>query len=248
MKIIDYLKNNIVYLDGGMGTLLQANGLKAGELPERLNITNPELIQKIHRDYVNAGANVIMANTFGANAIKYDEEELELIVKSAIENAKKAIGDAKNRFVALDIGPSGRMLAPYGDLDFEDAVSLFAKTVKLGVKYGVDLVFIETMSDCYETKSALLAVKENCDLPVFVSNAYGEDGKLMTGADACAMVAMLEGMGADAIGVNCSFGPQALAPVVKQYLHYASVPVLFKPNAGLPKMENGKTRKNKYKL
>ncbi|MBQ8882503.1 MAG: homocysteine S-methyltransferase family protein, partial [Clostridia bacterium] len=241
MKITEYLKNNIVYLDGGMGTLLQAGGLKPGELPERLNLTNPELIQKIHRDYVNAGANVIITNTFGANVLKYSVEELEQIVKCAIENARKAIEGSENRFVALDIGPSGKMLAPYGDLDFEDAVNIFAQTIKFGVKYGADLIFIETMNDSYETKSALLAAKENSDLPVFVSNAYAQDGKLITGADACAMVAMLEGMGADAIGVNCSFGPKMLAPVVKDYLKYASVPVLLKPNAGLPKMENGKT-------
>ena len=241
MNLKEYLQNNIVYLDGGMGTLLQANGLKSGELPERLNYTNPKLIENIHREYACAGANIIITNTFGANDLKFDDEELELIVKSAVQNAKNAIKGLKNRFVALDIGPTGKMLAPYGSLDFEDAVKTFAKTVKLGVKYGVDLFFIETMNDCYETKSALLAVKENSDLPVFVSNAYGQDGKLMTGASPMAMVAMLEGMGADAIGVNCSFGPKMLAPIVEEYLKYASVPVLLKPNAGLPKMENSKT-------
>jgi len=133
------------------------------------------------------------------------------------------------------------MLAPYGDFDFEEAVAVFAKTVKLGAKYGADLIFIETMNDSYETKAALLAAKENCDLPVFVSNAYGEDGKLMTGANPAAMVAMLEGMGADAIGVNCSLGPKALAGGGEQYFPDASVPVLLKPNAGLPKVVSGKT-------
>ena len=143
--------------------------------------------------------------------------------------------------MALDIGPSGRLLKPYGDFDFEEAVAVFAETVRMGVKYGADLIFIETMNDSYETKAALLAAKENADVPVFVSNAYGEDGKLMTGASPAAMVALLEGMGADAIGVNCSLGPKALAPIVEEYLEKASVPVLLKPNAGLPREVAGKT-------
>ena len=133
------------------------------------------------------------------------------------------------------------MLKPLGDLDFEDAVSVFAETVRLGVKYGVDLIFIETMADSYETKAALLAAKENSNLPVFVSNAYGDDGKLMTGADPLAMISLLEGMGADAIGVNCSFGPDALSPVVEKYLEFSSLPVILKPNAGLPRMKGGET-------
>ena len=244
MKILDLIKNNLLILDGGMGTLLQAHGLAAGELPERWNISHPEVIQKIHRDYYNAGSNVVSTNTFGANHLKFSHEELENIVRAAVENAKIAKetseGD-KERFIALDIGPSGKLLKPYGDFDFEDAVSLFAETVKLGVKYGVDLIFIETMNDSYETKAALLAAKESCDLPVFVSNAYGSDGRLMTGASPAAMVAMLEGMGADAIGANCSLGPNQLAPVVEELLKYASVPVLLKPNAGLPEIKDGKT-------
>ena len=244
MKITDYLKNNIIYLDGGMGTLLQRQGLQAGEFPERWNISDPDVIVKIHQDYFDAGSNVVNTNTFGANILKFDEDELEQIIKSAVENAKKAreMSNSKHeKWIALDIGPTGRMLAPYGDFDFEDAVSVFAKTVKLGVKYGAELIFIETMNDSYETKAALLAAKENSDLPVFVSNAYGEDGKLMTGASPEAMVAMLEGMGADAVGVNCSLGPKALVNVVEKYLEFASVPVILKPNAGLPKAVNGVT-------
>ena len=210
MDLRQYLKDNIVYLDGGMGTLLQSSGLMAGELPERWNITHSQTLVDIHKSYYDAGANIVNTNTFGANALKFSEAELDEIIKTAVQNAKKAREQSKTthpKWIALDIGPSGKMLAPYGDLEFEDAVELFAKTVRLGVKYGVDLVFIETMTDSYETKAALLAVKENCDLPVFVSNAFGSDGKLMTGASAEAMVAMLEGMGADAIGVNCSLGP-----------------------------------------
>jgi 5-methyltetrahydrofolate--homocysteine methyltransferase len=225
-----------------MGTLLQAKGLPAGELPERWGIDHPEIIQEIHRSYYAAGSNVVSTNTFGASSLKFSDEELERIVKAAIENVRAAqnVGD-QPKWVALDIGPTGKLLKPYGDLDFEDAVSIFSKTIKLGARYGADLVFIETMNDSYETKAAVIAAKESCDLPIFVSNAYGEDGKLMTGADPAAMVAMLEGLGVDAIGVNCSLGPKALTPVVEKYLEYSSVPVLLKPNAGLPKVVNGTT-------
>ncbi len=184
------------------------------------------------------------ANTFGANVLKFSEDELEKIIEAAMENAKAARDESKTphkKWVALDIGPTGKMLAPYGDFDFEDAVGTFAKTVELGVKYGADLIFIETMNDSYETKAAVLAAKENSELPVFVSNAYSEDGKLMTGADPMAMVAMLEGLGVDALGVNCSLGPAALAPIVREYLKYSSTPDILKPNAGLPKSVDGKT-------
>ena len=244
MKITEFLKNRIVYLDGGMGTLLQAQGLVPGELPERWNLSHPDIIEQIHRDYYNAGSHIVNTNTFGANCLKFSPEELDSIVSAAIQNARRAIEAStapQEKWVALDIGPTGKMLKPYGDLDFEDAVEIFAKTVKLGVKYGADLIMIETMNDSYETKAALLAAKENSTLPVFVSNAYGEDGKLMTGANPAAMVAMLEGMGADAIGVNCSLGPKALRGVVEEYLKYASVPILLKPNAGIPKAVDGKT-------
>ena len=245
MKVLDYMKDHILYLDGGMGTLLQAEGLSAGESPERWNLSRPEVIEGIHRRYFEAGSHVVNTNTFGANSLKFSEAELDRIVAAAVENARRAQASAKcghATFVALDVGPTGRMLKPYGDLDFEDAVAVFANTVRLGVRYGVDLIFIETMNDSYETKAALLAAKEQApNLPVFVSNAYGEDGKLMTGADPAAMVAMLEGMGADAIGVNCSLGPKALMGVVEVYLRAASIPVLVKPNAGLPRAEDGRT-------
>lgn len=244
MNILDFLKENILYLDGSMGTLLQKSGLGLNELPEEWNITHPDVIRKIHLDYYNAGSNVVSTNTFGANTLKFNLDELDKIVKAAFENAYYAKENSiskSEKFIALDIGPTGKLLKPYGDLDFEDAVKIFAETVKLGVKYGADLIFIETMNDSYETKAALLAAKENSDLPVFVSNAYSDDGKLMTGATPEAMVALLEGMGADAIGANCSLGPKMLSDVVKKLLKYASVPVILKPNAGLPKEENGKT-------
>lgn len=244
MNFREFLKTNIVYLDGGMGTLLQQQGLKPGEHPERWNISHKDTITNIHKAYFDAGSNVVCTNTFGANALKFDDNELEEIIKAAISNAKEARESSvskKEKFIALDIGPTGKLLKPLGNLDFEDAVAIFAKTVKFGVKYGVDLIILETLNDSYETKAALLAVKENCDLPVLVSNAYGEDGKLMTGATPGAMVAMLEGMGADAIGANCSLGPRQLQSVAEQLLQKASVPVILKPNAGLPKAVNGKT-------
>lgn len=243
MNVLEYMKSNILYLDGGMGSLLQAFGIKPGEHPERWSVSHPEVITKIHKDYFDAGSNVVLTNTFGANTLKFDIEEVDAIIKASIENAREAALKSANpnpKFVGLDIGPCGKLLKPYGDLDFEDAVEVFADMVRAGVEYGADLIFIETMNDSYETKAALLAAKENSDLPVFVSNAYGEDGKLMTGATPAAMVAMIEGMGADAIGCNCSLGPAQLAPIIEELLEYASIPVMVKPNAGLPRELDGK--------
>lgn len=244
MKLLDYIKNNLVYLDGGMGTMLQKSGLMPGELPERWNISHPEQITDIHRQYFDAGSNIVNTNTFGANCLKFSDDELEEIIKSAVRNAeeaRKTSTGTQEKFIALDIGPLGKLLKPYGDFDFDEAVNCYAKTVKIGVKYGVDLIFIETMNDSLDTKAAVLAAKENSDLPIFVSNAYGENGTLMTGATPAAMVAMLEGLGVDALGANCSLGPKQLSGVVSEYLKYASVPVLLKPNAGLPKSVDGQT-------
>lgn len=244
MNVKQALQQQILLLDGGTGTLLQAAGLPLGELPERWNVTHAQELVRIHRDYFNAGSNIVCTNTFGANRLKFNGEELELVIASAVQNARLGAQQSfagQDKFIALDIGPTGKLLQPYGDYPFEDAVETFAQVVKLGVKYGVDLIFIETMSDSLETKAALLAAKENSNLPVFVSNAYGADGKLMTGATPAAMVAMLEGMGADAIGANCSVGPKQLQGVVDELLRVASVPVVVKPNAGLPKTDGAHT-------
>ncbi|MBO5220865.1 MAG: homocysteine S-methyltransferase family protein [Clostridia bacterium] len=244
MNFREFLQQNKVFLDGGTGTLLQAAGLSAGQSPEEWNLTHPEVVQSVAKAYYEAGSNVVSANTFGANLLKFSKEELEQIIPAAVAIAKQAREESSGnqlKFVALDIGPSGKLLKPLGDLDFEDAVSLFAETVRIGVRCGVDLVLIETMNDSYETKAALLAVKENCDLPVLVSNAYGEDGRLLNGATPEAMVALLEGMGADAIGANCSLGPDQLKGVTERIVSAASVPVLFKPNAGLPAVKDEKT-------
>lgn len=240
MNIRDFIKNNIVYLDGGMGTLLQKSGLQPGELPERWNISHPEVIREIHKNYYDSGSNVVNANTFGANTLKFSIDELDEIICHAVKNAdeaRKASSGEQEKFIALDVGPTGKLLKPLGDLDFEDAVKIFAETIRLGVKYGVDLITIETMNDSYETKAAVLAAKENSDLPIIVTNAYGENGRLMTGANPAVMAAMLEGMGVDAIGANCSLGPKQLMDVMDELLKYCSVPVAFKPNAGLPKSD-----------
>lgn len=244
MTFAEYLRTNTVCLDGGMGTLLQEKGLRAGEHPEHWNISHPEVIREIHKSYFDTGSNVVCTNTFGANSLKFSEDELEKIVRAAIENVKAAreqSTSSEEKFIALDIGPTGKLLKPLGELEFESAVEVFAKTVRLGVRYGAELILIETMNDSYETKAAVLAAKENCDLPIIATNAYGDDGKLMTGADPSAMVALLEGLGVTALGANCSLGPIQLRPVVAELLENASVPVVLKPNAGLPKSENGIT-------
>lgn len=244
MNFRDFLRDNIVILDGGMGTLLQKSGIPTDLLPERANILYPDTVRSIHKDYLLSGSNVINTNTFGANVLKFSENELEDVISAAISIAREAIDsldDKENRFVALDIGPLGKLLKPYGELEFEDAVEIFAKTVRIGDRLGADLIFIETMNDSYETKAALLAAKENSSLPILVSNAYGSDKKLMTGATPTAMAAMLEGMGADAIGANCSLGPKELEEVVEELLSATSLPIILKPNAGMPVVEDGKT-------
>lgn len=244
MKFIEYMKDRFLFLDGGTGTLLQEAGLRPGESPETWNLTHREAVKAIARAYYDAGSNVVSTNTFGANLLKFEKEQLRDIISAAVQIVREARTEStgtQEKFIALDIGPTGRLLKPLGDLDFEDAVSVFAETVRVGAECGVDLILIETMNDSYETKAALLAAKENCSLPVFVSNAYGRDGRLLNGADPEAMVALLEGMGADAIGANCSLGPEQLKPVMDRLVQAASVPVLLKPNAGLPRSENGKT-------
>ena len=241
MRITEALRERTLLMDGAMGTQLQRLGLEPGELPERWNIAHPDRVASVHAAYVAAGCDIVTTNTFGANLLHFERGELERVVSAGIACARRAASEAgRPVFVALDVGPCGRLLAPYGDLSFEDAVALFKATMRIGEDCGADLILIETMTDCYETKAALLAAKEETCIPVFVSNAYGADGRLLSGTPPEAMVAMLEGLGADAIGVNCSLGPEELLPVVKAYLSRASVPVLCQPNAGLPAVIDGK--------
>lgn len=244
MTFLEFFQQNTLLLDGGFGTLLQSYGLAAGEQPERWNITHPDLVVKAHKAYYDAGSNVVSTNTFGANLLKFSREELQQIISAAVQNARAAQAQSaapQPKFIALDIGPSGKLIGPLGGYSFEDAVALFAETVKIGVKCGVDFILIETMNDGYETKAALVAARENSTLPVFVSNAYSAGGRLMTGATPAVMATMLKGLGATAIGANCSFGPKQLRPVVEQLLSVTDLPILLKPNAGLPKNQNGVT-------
>ncbi len=239
MNFKEKLCSERLYCDGGMGTLLQGLGLKAGEEPAEWNVSHADEITALHKAYFDAGADIVNANTFGVTPLKF--ANYEELIKSAILNAKKAAEGYSDRFVALDIGPTGRLLKPLGDLGFEECVSAFAKAVECGVKYGADLILIETMNDLYETKAAVLAAKENSNLPILVTNAYGEDGKLMTGADADTVISTLVSLGVDAIGLNCSFGPDKMLPVIKQYAKLSPLPVIVSPNAGLPSIKNGKT-------
>lgn len=220
----------IKFFDGGMGSMLN---LSAGELPEKLNINEPERVFAVHKGYADAGADFITANTFGANSLKYDN--VPELVKAAVELAKKA-----GKKVALDIGPTGKLLKPMGDLDFERAVELFSEVIEVG-KDGADVVIIETMSDSYELKAAVLAAKEHCDLPVIASMIFDENGRLLTGGDMRSACAMLEGLGADAVGINCGLGPKQMIELVKEMRENTSLPILVMPNAGLPESVDGKT-------
>ena len=238
----ELIKTKRLYFDGGTGTVLQSMGLPAGTPPEKWNIDHPERITQLHKSYLDAGCNIIKSNTFGVNCNKY-ENYAELIEK-ALVCAKNAVSGRDCAFVAFDMGPTGRLLKPLGDLDFEEAVEIFGANVRVAAECGADLILIETMNDSYETKAAVLAAKENCDLPIFVTNVYDESGKLMTGATPSAMIAMLEGMGVDALGMNCSLGPDMMLGVLDEFIENASVPVIVNPNAGLPVVIDGKTSYN----
>ncbi|MBR2315995.1 MAG: homocysteine S-methyltransferase family protein [Clostridia bacterium] len=237
--IRELIKTKRLFFDGGTGTVLQSMGLQPGETPESWNLTNSEKITALHKSYLDAGCNIIKTNTFGINKNKYGNYE-EMIV-AALGCAKKAVEGYEDVYIAFDIGPTGRLLEPLGDLAFEDAVDLFAANINVAKKNGADIILIETMNDSYETKAAVLAAKENCDLPIFVTNAYDENGKLMTGASPEAMIALLEGLGVDALGMNCSMGPDMMLDIIPKFAENASVPVIVNPNAGLPQVVDGKT-------
>ena len=241
MTIREEIGKRILFFDGGMGTLLQEQGLQAGELPETWNLKNPEPIIQIHKAYLAAGADIILANTFGANRFKYGED-LEKIVTAGVANAKKAVAESgKKAYVSLDIGSTGKLLKPMGTLDFEEAVGVFAEIIRVGEKAGADLILIETMSDTYELKAAVLAAKENSTLPIMATVIFDESKKMLTGASPQVVVSLLEGLGVDALGINCGLGPKQMKEIVKELLKYASIPVIVNPNAGLPRSENGKT-------
>lgn len=245
--LLERLGKELLFFDGGMGTLLQAEGLQPGELPETWNIERKETIRKIHQSYFEAGSDIVLTNTFGANALKFHDENcsLKAIIDAAVENvrfgAKAGIRDGRDYYVALDIGPTGKLLKPLGDLSFEDAYEAFKEVVQYGEKAGADLIHIETMSDTYEVKAAVLAAKENTSLPVFATMIFDDKGKLLTGGDVPSVVALLEGLRVDALGINCGMGPKQMLPILQQIAQYTSLPIIVKPNAGLPKQRDGQT-------
>jgi len=239
-NIREVIKHSRLYFDGGTGTVLQSMGLPLGKAPETWNLEYPERIEALHRAYIEAGANIIKTNSFGVNRRKYaDYGEL---ISSSIAIAKKAAKDRDDVYVAFDMGPLGSLLSPFGDIPFEEAVSVFSDSVRIARGEGVDLILIETMNDAYETKAAVLGAKEAApELPIFVTNVYDERGKLMTGADPEAMICMLEGLGVAALGMNCSLGPDKMAELLPRFIDCASVPVIVNPNAGLPSELGGAT-------
>ena len=244
MDVREYIKNNILIFDGAMGTMLQQKGLQIGENPEVFGLKNPDKLIEIHKLYLEAGSNVITTNTFGANELKLDKlgYTVEEVVDNAINMAKKAIEESdksKPRFVALDLGPIGEMLEPIGTLSFDRAYEIFKRQAIQGEKSGANLIIIETMMDLYEAKAAVLAAKENTNLPVFCTMTFDENGRSFTGCMPESMVATIEGLGVDAIGVNCSLGPKQLIPIVEKISKMATVPVIVQANAGLPDIVNG---------
>lgn len=230
----------LTFLDGAFGTMLQAKGLKAGEVPEDWSITKPQIVSDIHLSYVNAGADIILANTFGANNLKYHGEfSVKEVITAAVKLARQAIGPAGR--VALDLGPTGRLLRPSGDLDFDRAYLAFSEAVKYGVEAGCDLILVETMSDTMELKAAVLAAKENCNLPIMATVAIGEGGKLLTGADIECVATLLESLDVDAYGFNCGIGPDLMLGYVEELSKFSTKPIVVKPNAGMPIVKDGKT-------
>lgn len=233
------LKRRLIVFDGAMGTMVQRYGLPPGQPPETFNILHPDIIEDIHRQYIEAGADVITTNTFGANEFKLRDTgyTVEQVITQAVVLARRAAG---SKWVALDMGPIGQLMEPMGPLSFERAYELYARQVRAGVQAGVDLILIETLGDLREAKAAVLAAKENSSLPVICTLTFDQRGRTFTGADPLTAVVVLEGLGVDALGVNCSLGPEGLMPIVKEFISYSSLPVLVQPNAGLPQIVDGR--------
>lgn len=238
--MLSKLGKELLFFDGGMGTLLQKEGLLPGELPENWNIEKKEVIRSIHCAYYEAGSNILLTNTFGANRVKYHDAPYTLkeVIEAAVENVGSV---SKDVVVALDMGPTGKLLKPMGDLSFEDAYEAFKEVAIYGEAAGAQMIHIETMSDTYELKAAVLAAKENTNLPVTATVIFDEHGKLLTGGDVPSVVALLEGLRVDALGINCGMGPEQMLPILKELASYTSLPIIVKPNAGLPKQKDGNT-------
>ena len=226
--------NEFVFWDGAMGTMLQAKGMEMGGIPEMLNFDKPDWIEEIHSAYVDAGLQIVCANTFGCNRSKMAKtgKSVAEIISAAVGIAKKACGD--KALVALDMGPIGQLLEPTGGLAFEEAYEIFKEQVVAAVNAGADIIACETMTDLYELKAAVLAAKENSDLPIITTMTFEQNMRTFTGCSVSAMALTMEGLGVDAIGVNCSLGPKELEPVVAEFSKWTTLPLAVKPNAGLP--------------
>ncbi len=239
MQIIDEIKTQRLYLDGAMGSMIQKRIADPGPIPEELNITHPELIGEIQGAYVQAGADILVSNTFGANAHKMAASQYS--VEEVIAQAVKIAKAQHPRYVALDIGPTGALIGDIGDMTFEAAVACFERSAKAGAEAGVDLILIETMTDIVEARAAVIGAKRACDLPIVASMTYESSGRTLTGSDPETVVTILESLGVDAIGINCSTGPEEMLPIVEKLVDTASVPIVVEPNAGLPREVDGQT-------
>lgn len=239
-RITDLLGKKIIVCDGAMGTMLQKYGLKAGELPELLSFTQPEIIKDIYRKYLQAGSDFVSANTFGCNRFKFANSGYTVpqVVTQAVKLAKETAGEF-GKFAALDLGPTGKLMEPSGDLTFDEAYDVYKEIIAAGAEAGADFVLFETFLDIYEMKAAVLAAKENCDLPVFCSVTFQQNGRMLMGADPHTVVNILQDMGVDALGMNCSLGPKEMIGIAKEFLEYSKLPVLVQPNAGLPDLIDG---------
>jgi 5-methyltetrahydrofolate--homocysteine methyltransferase len=244
MDFIKRLKNERLFFDGAMGTMLQ-DELAPGESPVLLNVKNPDSVLNVHKAYIGAGCNILKTNTFGANRLSLSGSgySVNQVITAAVTLAKKA-ASGTDAFAALDIGPTGRLLAPFGDLDFEEAVDIFSEMIKTGAQNGADIVLIETMNDTYEIKAAMLAAKENCSLPILVTFTPDSSGRLLNGADIQTAVCLIESLGAAAVGFNCGFGPKQLKSLLPELIRHSSIPVIVNPNAGIPERINGKAQYN----
>lgn len=244
MAFKEVIRTKRLYFDGAMGTMLQEKGLQLGEIPEVLNVKSPEVIEEIHRMYIEAGSQIITTNTFGANRFKVEgcEESLDDLITSAVQIAQRARGERNDCYIALDVGSTGRVIKPIGDADFEEVYEAFKEQMIIGEKAGADVILIETMTDLYEVKAAVLAAKENTTLPILCTMSFEANGHTFFGTSLESMVMLLESLGVDALGINCSLGPKELVPIVTELMQYVHIPIIVQPNAGLPRMDlDGKT-------
>lgn len=240
MKLEELLGKRLVFVDGGMGTMLQAAGLTGGEAPERWNLTHPETVAEVHRAYLAAGCDIVTANTFGATGARFGAE-LQKVIQAGVELARQGVEEAGHGFAAFDMGPTGKLLAPYGELPFQEAVSLYRQAAAWGAEAGADLIIIETMGDPYEMKAAVLGAREACDLPILATMMADVNGRLLTGGTVETMAVLLDGLGVTALGLNCGLGGPEMLPLLRRIRRVTERPLLCSPNAGLPRMAGGRT-------